>query len=54
MKQTKKLTRNQRILLEKKFRIETTGVRVVEETKEYITVQYSNGNIETLWKQEEQ
>lgn len=50
MKQTKKPTRNQRELLEKQFHIETVGVRIVEETKEYITVQFMSGNIETFWK----
>lgn len=50
MKQTKKPTRNQRELLEKQFHIEAVGVRIVEETKEYITVQHMSGNIETFWK----
>ena len=35
MKQTKKLTRNQRILLEK-HHIDTEGVRCICETKEYL------------------
>ena len=50
MKQTKKPTRNQRELLEKQFHIDTDGVRIVEETKDYITVQHVNGSIETFWK----
>lgn len=50
MKQTKKPTRNQRELLQRKFHIDTDGVRIVEETKEYITVQHKSGNVETLWK----
>lgn len=50
MKQTKKPTRGQRELLEKKFHIDTVGVRIVEETKDCITVQFMSGNIETFWK----
>lgn len=51
MKQTKKPTRGQRELLEKKFHIhDTVGIRIVKETKEYITIQHMSGNIETLWK----
>ena len=53
MKQTKKLTRNQREFLEKKIQIDTDGVRLVEDTKDYIMVQHKNGNVETFWKQEE-
>ena len=52
MKQTKKPTRNQRELLQRKFNIDTEGVRIVEETKDYITVQHKNNNVETFWKQE--
>ena len=44
MKQTKRITRNQRSFLQKKG-IDTRGVRVVEETKSYITVQFPDGNI---------
>ena len=50
MKQTKKPTRSQRILLERQFNIQAIDVRIVEETKEYITVQHTNGNVETLYK----
>ena len=49
MKQTKKLTRSQRIFLQSKgYDIE--GVRVCEETNLYITIQYSNGDIERIDK----
>ena len=50
MKQTKKLTRGQRELLERQFHIDTDGVRLVEETKDYITVQFKDKNVETFWK----
>lgn len=43
MKQTKKLTRNQRIYLEKKHGVDTSKARLVEETKEYIAVQIDGG-----------
>lgn len=49
MKQTKKPTRNQRELLEK-LEVNTEGVRIVVDTKDYITVQHKNGHIETFWK----
>lgn len=49
MKQTKKLTRNQREFLER-IEVDTDGVRLVEDTRDYITVQHKNGNIETFWK----
>lgn len=49
MKQTKKLTRNQREFLER-IGVDTDGVRLVEDTRDYITVQHKNGNIETFWK----
>lgn len=45
MKQTKKPTRGQREFLERKYHIDTVGVRIVEETKEYIKVQHMSGNI---------
>lgn len=45
MKQTKKLTRNQREFLNKKCNIDTTGVRLIEDTKEYIKIQLFNGRI---------
>ena len=51
MKQTKKLTRSQRIFLERECNIkDTVGIRCVEETKEYLKVQCVKGNIETFWK----
>ena len=45
MKQTKKLPRNVREFLERKYKIDTVGVRLVEETKDKITVQFPDGNI---------
>ena len=53
MKQTKKLTRNQREFLEKKYKINTRGVRLVEETKDYITVQFPDENVFKYHKKEE-
>ena len=52
MKQTKKLTRNQRELLENRFGVKNTSIyRLVEETKEFLTVQnISNGNIKRFDK----
>ena len=52
MKQTKKLTRNQRELLEKRFGVKNTSLyRLVEETNEFITVQnISRGNIKRFDK----
>lgn len=48
MKQTKKMTRNQRqFLLKKKINIE--NVRIIEETKEYLKIM--NGDkVETVYK----
>lgn len=51
MKQTKKLTWRQREFLEKKYHIDTVGVRLVEETKEYLKVQMMSGNIQTFSKE---
>lgn len=45
MKQTKKLTRNQREFLEKKHGVDTTKARLVEETKDYLKVQIDGGVI---------
>jgi hypothetical protein len=44
MKQTKKLTRMQRKILEK-HDVDTRDCRLVEETKYYITVQYTDGTV---------
>lgn len=44
MKQTKKLTRTQRKILEK-HEVDTRDCRLVTETRDYITVQYSDGTI---------
>ena len=43
MKQTKKLTRNQREFLERKYHINTLGVRLVGESKDNLTVQFPDG-----------
>lgn len=51
MKQTKKLTRNQREYLERHYHIDTTGVRLVEETKDYIKVQMTDGTIKEFSKE---
>ena len=51
MKQTKKLTWRQREFLEKEYHIDTVGVRLVEETKEYIKVQMMSGDIKTFSKE---
>ena len=45
MKQTKKLTRNQREFLERKYKVDTTNARFVDETKDYIRVQFDGGAI---------
>lgn len=47
MKQTKKPTRSQKEFLDKKCHIEPVGIRVVEDTKEYIKVQLMSGCIKT-------
>lgn len=44
MKQTKKLTAKQHNYLQKHCGIDTKGVRLVEETKDYIKVQMPNGD----------
>ena len=44
MKQTKKLTRGQREFLQRKG-IDTEGVRVVEDTKDYIVVVFPDENV---------
>ena len=51
MKQTKKLTRGQREFLEKYYCIDTIGVRLVEDTKDYIKVQLMNGEIKEFSKE---
>lgn len=45
MKQTKKLTRNQREYLERYHNVDTSKARLVEETKDYIRVQFDGGVI---------
>ena len=45
MKQTKKLTRGQREYLKKVHKVDTTKARLVEDTKEYISIQFEDGNI---------
>ena len=49
MKQTKKLSRSQRNLLLKK-KIPVEGVRVVNETKDCLTYQTSDGQVHRLEK----
>lgn len=49
MKQTKKLTRSQREYLTKKH-IPAEMYRLVEETKDYITIQHMNGDIRKIMK----
>ena len=52
MKQSKKLTRSQRIFLEKECGFQdVVGVRCIEETKDYLKVQLFSGNIVTYDKQ---
>ena len=51
MKQSKKLTRSQRIFLEKECGFQyVVDVRCIEETKDYLKVQLFNGNIVTYDK----
>ena len=45
MKQTKKLTRGQMLFLEKEYKLDTTGVRLVTDTSTAITVQLADGSI---------
>ena len=45
MKQTKKLTRNQREYLRRYHNVDTSKARLVEETKDYISVQFEDGSI---------
>ena len=47
MKQTKKLTRNQREFLENKCHIDYVGVRLIEDTRDYLKVQLMSGCIKT-------
>lgn len=51
MKQTKKLTRNQREFLEKNYSLDIKGVRLIEETKDYIKVQLENKEIKVYSKE---
>ena len=45
MNHTKKLTRNQRTYLERYHNVDTSKARLVEETKDYISVQFDGGVI---------
>ena len=45
MKQTKKLTRNQREYLEKHHKLDCHKLRLVEETNHYIKVQNEKGEV---------
>lgn len=49
MKQTKKFTRGQREYLQRNH-VDTTGCRLVEETKEFIDFQKPSGEVERFWK----
>ena len=51
MKQTKKLTRNQREFIARKYHVDTHGMRLVEETKKYIKVQLESGEIKEFSKE---
>lgn len=50
MKQTKKLTRNQREFLDNKCHVDPVGVRLIEDTKDYLKVQLMSGAIKTYDK----
>ena len=50
MKQTKKLTRSQWTLLSRMYRIDTTGVRLVEETKDTLKVMFPDGTVKEFSK----
>lgn len=52
MKQTKKLTRSQKIFLEKEHFVNTNGVRLVEETHRSLKVQMPDGIIVEYLKEE--
>ena len=45
MKQTKRLSRKQWQFLQRKYKIDTVGVRLVRETKESLIVQLADGKI---------
>lgn len=45
MKQTKKLTRSQKEYLARYHGVDTSNARLVEETKDYIRVQFDGGVI---------
>lgn len=47
MKQTKKLTRNQKEFLDRKCHIDPVGVRLIEDTRDYLKVQLMSGRIVT-------
>ena len=49
MKQTKKLTRDQHRLLQRNG-IDTTGCRLVEDTKEYLDYLTADGIVERFYK----
>ena len=50
MKQTKKLTRSQWTFLNKVYKIDTTGVRLVEETKDTLKVMFPDGTVKEFSK----
>ena len=50
MKQTKKLTRSQWSFLSKKYKVDTFGARLVEETKDCLIVQFPDGTIREFSK----
>ena len=51
MKQTKKLTRNQREFLQNKCGLhDCEGVRLIEETRDFLKVQFMSGCIKTYDK----
>lgn len=45
MKQTKKLTRNQKEFLDRKCHVDPVGVRLIEDTKDYLKVHLMSGRI---------
>lgn len=51
MKQTKKLTRGHREFLERKYHIDTKGVRLVGESKDNLTVQMADKSIRCFSKE---
>lgn len=45
MKQTKKLTRNHKEFLDIKCNVDPVGVRLIEDTRDYLKVQLMSGRI---------